>query len=79
MAMIYGMTERLTEAVKKSGLSLDMISERVGISKKRLYALLSGDSGGCYASTFAKLCATLKVSADWMYGLRKGNYDDNRL
>lgn len=71
MAIIRGMSERLREAVNKSGLKHNEISRRAGISKSRLEALLSGNDG-CYASTFAKLCAVLGVSADWLLGLKGG-------
>ncbi|MBQ5601817.1 MAG: helix-turn-helix transcriptional regulator [Clostridia bacterium] len=71
MAIIYGMPERLREAVNESGLKHVEISRRAGISYSRFEALLAGD-GGCYISTFAKLCAVLNVSSDWLLGLKKG-------
>ena len=71
MAIIRGMSERLREAVNKSGMTYKQIGQRAGMSESRLKALLSGNDG-CYASTFARLCAVLGVSADWLLGLKGG-------
>ena len=71
MAIIRGMSDRLQKAVNKSGLPPKQIWKRIGMSESRFYALLAGD-GGCYASTFARLCVVLGVSADWLLGLKGG-------
>ncbi len=72
MAMIRGMSDRLREAVNKSGMTYKQIGQRAGMSESRLKALLTGN-GGCYTSTFAKLCAALNLSADYVLGLKGGN------
>ena len=69
MALIRGMPERLQHAVYESGLTHEEISKRAGISRSKLEAILAGD-GGCYASTFVKICAVLHISADWLFGLK---------
>lgn len=73
MAIIRGMTERLREAVNNSGMTHKQIGELVGMSESRLTALING-YGGCYASTFVRLCVVLDVSADWLMGVNNANF-----
>jgi transcriptional regulator with XRE-family HTH domain len=67
---IYGFSERLQEALGKSGLSQVEVAKRAKISRAALGNYLCGD---CLPNALylGRLCAVLGVSADWMIGLKK--------
>lgn len=60
-----GFTERLNEAINKSGLSMTVIKERLQISWSCLYSYIHGYTTPS-VKTLASLCRLLHVSADWL-------------
>lgn len=67
---IYGFSKRLQGAIWKSGLSNREIAKRAHISRGLLYAYLNGQSTPT-GENLMRLCDVLKVSSDWLLGLKK--------
>lgn len=67
---IYGFTRRLQEAIWQSGLSNRELARRAHISRGLLYAYLNGQSTPT-GENLMRLCEVLKVSADWLLGIKK--------
>ena len=63
-----GATERLAEAIKKSGMSAAELSRKTGLDSNRIYALKNG-SGIMREFDIARLCVALGISADWLLGI----------
>lgn len=74
MAYIQGMSERLEEAIEKSGKTITEISKAANVTRPAIYNILNYESGGT-ALTVARLCAALNISADWLLGLKGVMYD----
>lgn len=72
---LQGVTERLREAVKASGLTPREIQQRVGIKKSTYYDHING--ARLTELNIAKYCIVLKISADWLLGLKGDNRPEN--
>lgn len=67
---VEGLTERLNEAVLKSGKTPKEICCETGICYSSFYDHLAGrPMGELY---LAKYCTVLNISADWLLGIKKG-------
>jgi DNA-binding XRE family transcriptional regulator len=63
-----GSAERLNDAWLKDGRTKCLLAQRIGVDRKTLYGILNGDLGGS-VTVFARLCAELHVSTDYiLYG-----------
>ena len=62
--------ERLTEVIKRSGLTRSGFAERIGLDRSTLSQLLSADNVRLpRADTIAAMAASEQVSVDWLLGL----------
>lgn len=67
-----GFTERLNEAIYKSGLSMTVITRRAQISESCYYSYVHGYTTPS-VKTLASLCRLLHVSADYLlFGKKVG-------
>lgn len=64
---VEGVTERLIEAIKESGMSTQEICKTGKIPRSTYYNHLSGDS--LSERYIVKYCRVLNISADWLLGL----------
>ena len=65
---MHGAAERLNDAWLKDGRAKYLLAQRIGVDRKTLYGILNGDLGGS-VTVFARLCAELHVSTDYiLYG-----------
>jgi transcriptional regulator with XRE-family HTH domain len=67
--LVFGLPDRLSEAIHASGLPTPQICDAVGIERKSLYSWKAGHSAPD-AIRLAKLCVLLHVSADWLLGIK---------
>lgn len=63
-----GAAERLTQAIKKSGMTTEELSRKTGLTTNRIFALKNG-SGIMREFDIARLCVALGISADWLLGI----------
>ena len=66
--MIERIKERLTEEIKTSGLSVKEIAEKVGVSPEMITQYCTTKKLP-RLDTFARLCAALCCSSDYVLGL----------
>lgn len=77
------MGERIKHARKKQGLTLEKLSEKVGISRNFLWEIEDGRKAPA-VTTLYNICNELQVSADYLFGFssiynpqKKDKKDDN--
>lgn len=61
--------DRIAEVCRDSELSIPEFGKSIGLSKSRIYDLLTG-VGMPGTSTVLAICKKYNVSADWLLGLR---------
>lgn len=64
---VEGTTERLLDAINKSGLQPAEICKRADIPRSTFYNHISGDA--LSERYIVKYCMVLKISADWLLGI----------
>ena len=65
---IYGVGDRLSLAVKRSGMNLTELSEKTGVLAPHISSMMHSDAT-MHEFSIARLCVALNISADWLLGL----------
>ena len=73
--MIYGLNDRLNEAIKKSGMNLSEISKKANITRHMLWQYRNYGITPSVA-VLARLAVALDVSMDWLVGIG-GKHHEN--
>lgn len=75
MKKIYrvdGLRDRLEDAIFSSGMDINEISRKSGVSRALLWAYrFDGKQPSCYS--LMRLAKTLNVSTDWLLGIKTLN------
>lgn len=69
---LEGFTERLNQAINKSGMDVSVIGRKTGISRGMLYKY-QYEMAMPTVGSLAKLSMVLNVSSDWLLGIEKRN------
>ena len=64
---VEGTTERLLDAINKSGLQPGEICKKADIPRSTFYNHIGGDA--LSERYIVKYCRVLKISADWLLGI----------
>ena len=78
---IFGVSDRLTFAVKRSGMTVVELAEKTGLLAQHIINMMHGNST-MHEFAMARICVVLNISADWLLGLtsvdaRRNKTDEN--
>ena len=68
-------SDKLVHVMCVRGLSMNELKEIIGVDRRVVKSWLSGDVVP-HTYNLARLCAALKVDANWMIGLSDGDDDE---
>lgn len=73
-------SQRLTELINSSGITLDKIEDEIGKKAATISRYASGEISGVKRSTIVKLANFFKVSPAWLAGFSENKYElkDNK-